>query len=83
VFVGRTLVIGDEPYVKDLLAQYVSKLFSLAYEFAGFVGIHAADSRSGELLHLYGHRITRGLVLFLGLPDGRWPAASAPRPPSA
>lgn len=73
VFVGRTLVIGDEPYVKDLLAQYVSKLFSLAYEFAGFVGIHAADSRSGELLHLYGHRITRGLVLFLGLPDGRWP----------
>lgn len=73
VFVGRTLVIGDEPYVKDLLAQYVSKLFSLAYEFAGFVGIHAADSRSGELLHLYGHRITRGMVLFLGLPDGRWP----------
>ncbi len=73
VFVGRSLVIGDEPYVKDLLAQYVSKLFSLAYEFAGFVGIHAADARSGELLHLYGHRITRGLVLFLGLPDGRWP----------
>ncbi|UHD14494.1 zinc metalloprotease [Thiocapsa bogorovii] len=73
VFVGRTLVIGEEPYVKNLLAQYVSKLFSLAYEFAGFVGIHAADSRSGELLHLYGHRITRGLVLFLGLPDGRWP----------
>jgi hypothetical protein len=73
VFVGRSLVIGDEPYVKDLLAQYVSKLFSLAYEFAGFVGIHSANARSGELLHLYGHRITRGLVLFLGLPDGRWP----------
>ncbi len=72
LFVGRTLVIGDESYVKDLLAQYVSKLFSLAYEFAGFVGIHAADARSGELLHGYGHRITRGLVLFLGLPDGRW-----------
>jgi len=27
VFVGRTLVIGDEPYVKDLLSQYVSKPF--------------------------------------------------------
>lgn len=72
VFVGRTLVIGEEPYVKDLLAQFVSKLFSLAYEFTGFVGIHAADARSGELLHGYGHRITRGLLLFLGLPDGRW-----------
>jgi hypothetical protein len=85
VFVGRSLVIGDEPYVKDLLAQYVSKLFSLAYEFAGFVGIHSANARSGELLHLYSHRITRGLVLFLGLPDGRWPglAGSGPRRPSA
>jgi hypothetical protein len=72
VFVGRALVIGEERYVKDLLAQYVSKLFSLAYEFAGFVGVHAADVRSGELLHGYGHRITRGLVLFLGFPDGRW-----------
>ncbi|MCA0044932.1 hypothetical protein [Celeribacter litoreus] len=72
VFVGRTLVIGETGYVKDVLAQYVSKLFSLSYEFAGFAAIHAADSRSGELLHGYGHRISRGLVLFLGLPDGRW-----------
>jgi len=73
VFVGRTLVLGDEPYVKSLLSQYVSKLFSLAYEFTGFVGIHAADTRSSDLLHTYGHRMTRGLVLYLGLPDGRWP----------
>lgn len=72
-FVGRTLVIGDEPYIKSLLAQYVSKLFSLAYEFAGFAGIHAADASSGELLHSFSHRVTRGLILFLGLPDGRWP----------
>ncbi len=73
VFVGRTLVLGDETYVKNLQSQYVSKLFSLAYEFAGFAGIHAADTRSGEMLHTYGHRITRGLLLYLGLPDGRWP----------
>jgi hypothetical protein len=73
VFVGRTLVIGDIPYVKNLLAQYVSKLFSQAYEFAGFAAVHAADPRSGDLLHLYGHRITRGLLLFIGFPDGRWP----------
>mgnify|MGYP001824953157 CR=1 FL=1 len=73
VFVGRTLVIGDVPYVKNLLAQYVSKLFSQAYEFTGFAAIHAADPRSGDLLHVYGHRITRGLLLFIGFPDGRWP----------
>jgi hypothetical protein len=73
VFVGRTLVIGDVPYVKNLLAQYVSKLFSQAYEFAGFAAIHAANPRSGDLLHVYGHRITRGLLLFIGFPDGRWP----------
>lgn len=46
--------------------------FSLTYEFAGFAGVHAADTRSGEMLHSYGHRITRGLLLYLGLPDGRW-----------
>jgi hypothetical protein len=72
LYVGRTLVIGDDAWVKNLLSQYVSKLFSLAYEFAGFASIHAADARSGELLHSYGHRVTRGLILFLGLPDGRW-----------
>ena len=72
LYVGRTLVIGEDPWVKNLLSQYVSKLFSLAYEFAGFASIHAADARSGDLLHSYGHRVTRGLILFLGLPDGRW-----------
>jgi hypothetical protein len=73
IYVGRTLVIGDDAWVKNLLSQYVSKLFSLAYEFAGFASIHAADARSSDLLHSYGHRVTRGLILFLGLPDGRWP----------
>ena len=73
VFVGRTLVIGDDACVKNLLAQYVSKLFSQAYEFAGFAAIYAAETGSGDLLHTYGHRITRGLLLFIGLPDGRWP----------
>jgi len=70
-FVARTLVIGDDAHVKELLAQYVSKLFSLAYEFSGFASIHGADASSGELLHGYGHRVTRGLILFLGVPDGR------------
>ena len=73
VYVGRTLVIGEDAWVKNLLSQYVSKLFSLAYEFAGFASIHAADARSSDLLHCYGHRVTRGLILFLGMPDGRWP----------
>ncbi len=72
ILVGRSLVIGELGYVKDLLAQYVSKLFSLAYGFASLAGVHAADSRRGELLHGYGHRICRGVILFLGLPDGRW-----------
>jgi hypothetical protein len=53
--------------------QLASKLFSLAYEFVGFTAVYAADTRSGELLHGYGHRITGGLLFFLGIPDGRWP----------
>ncbi|MGL6344461.1 MAG: hypothetical protein ACRC80_35595 [Waterburya sp.] len=65
----RTLVIGDVPWVHQLLKNYVSKLFSLSYGIAS-IEVHGANPED-ELLHEYGHRVVRGTLLFLGVPDGR------------
>ena len=65
----RTLVIGDVPWVNQILRNYVSKLFSLSYGIAS-LEVHGANPEN-ELLHDYGHRVVRGTLLFLGVPDGR------------
>lgn len=65
----RTLVIGDVPWVNQLLQSYVSKLFSLSYGIAS-LEVHSANPQN-HLLHSFGHRVVRGTLLFLGMPDGR------------
>jgi hypothetical protein len=65
----RTLVIGDVPWVHQLLESYVSKLFSLSYGIAS-LDVHSANSQD-HMLHRFGHRVVRGTLIFLGIPDGR------------
>ena len=65
----RTLVIGDVPWVNELLKSYVSKLFALSYGIAS-LEVHGADPQD-DLLHDFAHRVVRGTLLFLGIPDGR------------
>jgi hypothetical protein len=65
----RTLVIGDVPWVNQILRNYVSKLFSLSYGIAS-LEVHGANPEN-DLLHDFGHRVVRGTLLFLGVPDGR------------
>ncbi|MDV2990378.1 MAG: hypothetical protein N4J56_000032 [Chroococcidiopsis sp. SAG 2025] len=65
----RTLVIGDVTWVSKLLKSYVSKLFSLSYGIAS-LEVHGANPED-DLLHDFGHRVVRGTLLFLGVPDGR------------
>ncbi len=65
----RTLVIGEVPGVQQLLGNYVSKLFALSFGVTA-LDVHTADP-GDHLLHLYAHRLVRGTLLFLGLPDGR------------
>jgi hypothetical protein len=66
----RTLVIGDVPWIHQLLKSYVSKLFSLSYGIAS-LEVHGANPQD-HLLHHFGHRVVRGTLVFLGIPDGRW-----------
>ena len=65
----RTLVIADSPWIHQLLTNYVSKLFSLSYGIAS-IDVHGANPED-NLLHDFGHRLVRGTLIFLGIPDGR------------
>jgi hypothetical protein len=65
----RTLVVGDVFWVNQILKNYVSKLFSLSYGIAS-IEVHGANPED-DLLHDFGHRVVRGTLLFLGVPDGR------------
>jgi hypothetical protein len=65
----RTLVIGDVPWVNNLLKIYVSKLFSLSYGIAS-LEVHGGNPQD-HMLHHHGHRVVRGSLVFLGIPDGR------------
>ncbi len=65
----RTLVIGDVPWIHQLLKVYVSKLFSLSYGIAS-LDVHGANPQD-HMLHHFGHRVVRGTLIFLGVPDGR------------
>ncbi len=65
----RTLVIGEAEGLHQLLNSYVSKLFALSYGLTG-LDVHGADP-GDPLLHGYAHRLVRGSLLFLGVPDGR------------
>ncbi|NEQ28324.1 MAG: DUF898 domain-containing protein, partial [Microcoleus sp. SIO2G3] len=65
----RTLVIGDVLWVHQLLESYVSKLFSLSYGITA-LDVHSANPQD-HMLHQFGHRVVRGTLLLLGVPDGR------------
>lgn len=66
---GRTLLIGDAPWVSQSLDNFVSKLFSLSYSIAS-IDVKSANPLD-HLLHRHTHRITRGSLLAFGRADGR------------
>eukprot|EP00897_Mesotaenium_endlicherianum_P003173 jgi/Mesen1/2884/ME000175S02040 len=65
----RTLVIADVPYVHQLLEVYVSKMFALSYSIAS-IDVHGANPID-HFVHRFTHRVTRGVLLAVGRPDGR------------
>ncbi|MEB3321836.1 MAG: hypothetical protein VKI81_03335, partial [Synechococcaceae cyanobacterium] len=65
----RSLVVGEAPWIHPLLTNYISKLFSLSFGIAS-LDVQGADA-GDHLLHTHAHRLVRGSLLFLGIPDGR------------
>jgi hypothetical protein len=65
----RSLVIVDTPCVHQMLESYVSKLFSMSYSFVS-LDVHGASGLD-HFVHRFTHRVSRGVMIAVGRPDGR------------
>lgn len=73
--VGRTVVIGDIPWVAQAAEAFLSKIFACSYSIAG-LNVHSANP-SDHLVHRMTHRVVRGTLCLVGRPDGRLNALTA------
>ena len=67
--VGRTVVIGDIPWVSQAADAFLSKIFACSYSIAGLNVLHG--NPTDHLVHRHTHRVVRGSLLVCGRPDGR------------
>jgi hypothetical protein len=67
--VGRTVVIGDCPWVAQAADAFLSKLFACSYSIAGLNVL--SGNPADHLVHRHTHRVVRGTLLVCGRPDGR------------
>uniref|UniRef100_A0A7S1GRL4 EF-hand domain-containing protein n=1 Tax=Cyclophora tenuis TaxID=216820 RepID=A0A7S1GRL4_CYCTE len=72
---GRTVVIGDIPWVAQAADAFLSKLFACSYSIAG-VNVQNGNAQD-HLVHRHTHRVVRGTLLLCGRPDGRLSALSS------
>jgi hypothetical protein len=72
--VGRTVVIGDVPWVAQCADAFLSKIFACSYSIAGINVLHG--NPADHLVHRHTHRVVRGTLLVVGRPDGRLSALS-------
>ncbi|KAI2495035.1 hypothetical protein MHU86_19467 [Fragilaria crotonensis] len=67
--VGRTVVIGDIPWVSQAADAFLSKIFACSYSVAGLNVL--SGNPADHLVHRHTHRVVRGSLLVCGRPDGR------------
>lgn len=67
--VGRTVVVGDIPWVSQAADAFLSKIFACSYSIAGLNVLHG--NPADHLVHRHTHRVVRGSLLVCGRPDGR------------
>lgn len=66
---NRNIVIGGPSYFHQTLEIYISKLFSLS-KASTSVDVHGANP-ADHFVHRFGHRVSRGGLIWMGIPDGR------------
>ncbi|KAL1515756.1 hypothetical protein AB1Y20_002372 [Prymnesium parvum] len=66
---GRSVLIGDIPWVAQSVEAFASKCFALSYSIASASFFSA--NPNDHLVHRHTHRIVRGSLLAVGRPDGR------------
>jgi len=72
--VGRTVVIGDIPWVSQCADAFLSKCFAVSYSIAGLNVL--SGNPSDHFVHRHTHRVVRGTLAIFGRPDGRLSALS-------
>jgi len=72
--VGRTIVIGDIPWVSQCADAFLSKCFAVSYSIAGLNVL--SGNPSDHFVHRHTHRVVRGTLAIFGRPDGRLSALS-------
>jgi len=72
--VGRTVVIGDIPWVAQSAEAFLSKIFACSYSIAGLNVL--SGNPSDHFVHRHTHRVVRGSLVICGRPDGRLSALS-------
>ena len=73
--VGRTVVIGDIPWVAQAAEAFLSKIFAVSYSIAGLNVL--SGNPSDHFVHRHTHRVVRGTLVICGRPDGRLSALSS------
>ncbi|XRB03994.1 glutamine amidotransferase type 2 domain-containing protein [Pycnococcus provasolii] len=66
---GRSVVIGDVPWVAQCVEAFFSKMVATTYSITG-VAVYSGNPVD-HLVHKYTHRVVRGGLLAVGRPDGR------------
>jgi len=72
---GRTVVVGDIPWVAQSAEAFLSKIFACSYSAAGINVL--SGNPSDHLVHRHTHRVVRGALLVVGRPDGRLSALAS------
>lgn len=72
---GRTVVIGDIPWVAQAADAFLSKIFACSYSAAGINVL--SGNPNDHLVHRHTHRVVRGALLLVGRPDGRLSALTS------
>jgi len=72
--VGRTVVIGDIPWVAQAADAFLSKIFACSYSIAGLNVL--SGNPADHFVHRHTHRVVRGSLVICGRPDGRLSALS-------
>ena len=66
---NRTIVVGGPSVLHETLGVFISKLFALS-KAGTAVEVHGANP-DDHMVHRFGHRIVRGVLIWIGVPDGR------------
>jgi hypothetical protein len=72
--VGRTVVIGDIPWVAQSADAFLSKIFACSYSIAGLNVL--SGNPADHFVHRHTHRVVRGSLIICGRADGRLSALS-------